>query len=152
MNMPESPDAQLMMSLAADLEDAYQLTRRIEHRRELVAALPQPQRQPAALPTGQPQVVYTRPVDTGWELNHFERYGRWYLVGGGVVATGLTVWMVYEFVQWLNSLMSETANEVAAAASGGTGLLGIVALVGLLCLLGGGAAKCAGLHCGGCGS
>lgn len=134
MTMPESPDAQMMMALAADIEDAYQLSRRIERRRQLVAQLPQVQ---AALPPAEPQTVYARPIESEWELTHFERYGRWYLAGGAVVLIGLVGYMVYAFVQWLSSLMAGISSGVATVTAGGAGILGVIALIGLLCLFGG---------------
>lgn len=124
--MPESPDAQMMMALAADIEDAYQLSRRIEQRRQLVAQLPQVQ---AALPSGahEPQTVYARPVeDSQWELTHFERYGPWYLVGGALTVVGLMVVIVWMFINWLG--------DIAESHAVGIGAFAVVVLAGVVLL------------------
>jgi hypothetical protein len=133
-----SPEALRLVDLALAMEDAYTLLERSKARQDAVLAVHE---DVPALPPAEPQTLHTRPMETrGWELTHWERYGRWYLAGGVVGVLGLVGWMVWLFVQWLGEVTSSAANAASAAMPTLLGIGALILLV-MLCSRGGGGGR-----------
>lgn len=159
-----SADARELAALAVDIEDAHRTATRIRDRRERLAELGRDSL--ADLP-GEPVGWQDTPLYQG----RVDRYRaptevtvraieeplpplprrprgdgvRVAFIALGVAFVGLLVWIGFEVV----SAVKHAGQVIAGVAPG---VLGIGLVVLLLLLLGGGtAAKCVGLHCGGCG-